>query len=76
MVQPGLIPGAHDLFLCGNDEAAKDVVRGIARRFGWSGFADLGDIVGAQAKEAVLPLWVRLRSAGGTHLVNLKEARA
>jgi 8-hydroxy-5-deazaflavin:NADPH oxidoreductase len=76
MVEPGLIPGDHDLFLSGNDAAAKAVVQGIAQGFGWTRFADLGDIVGARAQEAVLPLWVRLWTAGGTHLVNLKVARA
>lgn len=76
MVTPGLIPGAHDLFLSGNDAAAKDVVKGLAQGFGWTGFADLGDIVGARAQEAVLPVWVRLWTSGGTHLVNLKVVRA
>jgi 8-hydroxy-5-deazaflavin:NADPH oxidoreductase len=76
MVEPGLVPGGHDLFLAGNDPAAKEVVKDIARGFGWTGFADLGDIVGARAQEAVLPLWVRLWTTGGTHLVNLKVARA
>lgn len=76
MVDPGLIPGAHDLFLSGNDAEAKALVTGIARGFGWTGFADLGDIVGARAQEAVLPLWVRLWATGGNPLVNLKVARA
>jgi 8-hydroxy-5-deazaflavin:NADPH oxidoreductase len=76
MVEPGLIPGAHDLFLSGNDASAKDLVKGLAQGFGWTDFADLGDIVGARAQEAVLPLWVRLWVIGGTHLVNLKVVRA
>jgi 8-hydroxy-5-deazaflavin:NADPH oxidoreductase len=76
MVNPGLIPGDHDLFFSGNDAAAKEAVKDIARGFGWTGFADLGDIVGARAQEAVLPVWVRLWMAGGTHLVNLKVVRA
>jgi hypothetical protein len=76
MVEPSLIPGAHDLFLSGNDRAAKDAVKGIAAGFGWTSFTDLGDIVGARAQEAILPLWVRLWTQGGTHLVNLKVARA
>jgi 8-hydroxy-5-deazaflavin:NADPH oxidoreductase len=75
MVTPGLIPGEHDLFLSGNDEAAKAVVRDIARGFGWTGFADLGDIVGARAQEAVLPVWVRLWMTGGSPMVNLKVVR-
>ncbi len=76
MVDPALIPGAHELFLSGNDAAAKDLVREIARGFGWQGFVDLGDIVGARAQEAVLPIWVRLWMTGGSPLVTLKVVRA
>ncbi len=76
MVTPGLIPGEHDLFVSGNDAAAKEVVKEIARGFGWTGFVDLGDIVGARAQEAVLPVWVRLWTTGGSPLVNLKVVRA
>lgn len=76
MVTPSLIPGEHDLFLSGNDPDAKEVVRGIARGFGWESFVDLGDIVGARAQEAVLPVWVRLWMTGGTPLVNLRVVRA
>jgi hypothetical protein len=76
MVRPGLIPGPHDLFLSGNDASAKATVEDIARSFGWTDFTDLGDIAGARAQEAVLPLWVRLWMTGGTPLVNLKVARA
>ncbi len=76
MVTPGLIAGDHDLFLSGNDAGAKALVQGIAEGFGWSRFEDLGDIVGARAQEAVLPLWVRLWMTGGTHLVNLRVVRA
>lgn len=76
MVTPSLVPGDHDLFLSGNDAGAKDLVKGLARDFGWTGFADLGDIVGARAQEAVLPVWLRLWMTGGTPLVNLKVVRA
>jgi 8-hydroxy-5-deazaflavin:NADPH oxidoreductase len=76
MVNPGLIPGEHDLFVSGNDADAKARVTGIAKGFGWTGFTDLGDIVGARAQEAVLPIWVRLWMTGGSPLVNLKVVRA
>jgi hypothetical protein len=76
MVNPGLIPGDHDLFLSGNDAAAKEVVKGIAQGFGWTRFADLGDIVGARAQESVLPIWVRLWTTTGTPMINLKVVRA
>lgn len=75
MVDPGLIPGGHDLFLSGNDPAAKATVAGIARGFGWEGIVDLGDLTGARAQEAILPVWVRLWMVGGTPLVNLRVVR-
>ncbi len=75
MVNPALIPGAHDLFLAGNDPAAKETVAGIARSFGWQSLIDLGDIAGARASESILPLWVRLWMTGGSPLINLRVAR-
>lgn len=76
MVDPGRIAGGHDLFMAGNDAAAKETVAGIARAFGWTSIVDLGDIVGARASEAILPLWVRLWMTGGSPLVNLRVVRA
>jgi predicted dinucleotide-binding enzyme len=51
-VEPSLVPGEHDLFLCGDDPGAKDAVRGLGRSFGWECFVDLGGIVGTRAQEA------------------------
>ena len=34
MVQPGRVPGDHDVFVCGNDEAAKAEVRELLTAFG------------------------------------------
>jgi predicted dinucleotide-binding enzyme len=75
MVNPGLIPGEHDLFLAGDDTEAKQRVRGIAEAFGWRSFVDLGGIAGARASGAILPLRVRLWMTGGSPLVNLRVAR-
>jgi 8-hydroxy-5-deazaflavin:NADPH oxidoreductase len=53
--------GDHDLFMCGNDAAAKAQVLQIVREwFGWKNVYDLGDITNARATESLLPLWVRL----------------
>jgi hypothetical protein len=76
MVKPDLVPGEHDLFLCGNDEGAKEVVRDLARALGWSRFVDLGDIVGARAQECFLPIWVRLWMTGGTPLLGYRIVSA
>jgi 8-hydroxy-5-deazaflavin:NADPH oxidoreductase len=75
MVNPGLIPGPHDLFMAGNDTIAKETVSGIARSFGWTEIVDLGDLAGARATESLLPIWVRLWMTGGSPLVNLHVTR-
>ncbi|MCA3509978.1 MAG: NAD(P)-binding domain-containing protein [Rhodobacter sp.] len=76
MVDPSLIPGAHDLFIAGNDPDAKAAVSDLARAFGWTNIVDLGGIDGARASESLLPIWVRLYMTGGSPLVNLHVARA
>lgn len=63
MVNPKMIPGNHDAFICGNDELAKDQLTGLlCEGFGWNpdNVIDLGDITNARATEALLPIWVRL----------------
>lgn len=62
MVNPGSVPGAHNLFLSGNDAAAKATVRALLESFGWPSphVIDLGDITTARGTEMFLPLWVRL----------------
>jgi 8-hydroxy-5-deazaflavin:NADPH oxidoreductase len=76
MVNPGLVPGAHDFMLAGNSDKAKATVAGIARDFGWQHILDLGDIVGARASEAHLALWVRLWTTTGTPMLNIHVAKA
>ena len=50
MVDPGSVPGEHDLFVCGNDEAAKAEVKALLGSFGWPAdrILDLGDISAAR----------------------------
>jgi predicted dinucleotide-binding enzyme len=74
MVDPSLVPGEHDLFLCG-DEGAKETVRKLARGFGWQRFVDLGDLAGARAQEAFVVIWVRLWMTQGTPLLNYRIVR-
>lgn len=65
MVNPGALAGGrHDLFVCGDDSAAKaEVQRLLGRWFGWQSFVDLGDITASRAMEMYLPLWLRLMEA-------------
>jgi 8-hydroxy-5-deazaflavin:NADPH oxidoreductase len=62
MANPGLVPGDHNVFLCGNDEDAKAVVKKMLKKFGWKEklMIDLGDISGARSTEQMLPVWLRL----------------
>ena len=61
MVNPGRVAGEHDLFVCGNDAAAKaTVIRLLKEEFGWKSVNDIGDITAARATESYLHLWLRL----------------
>ena len=76
MVDPGRVPGSHDLFISGNDAAAKARVTDILRDwFGWHTIIDLGDITTARGTESYLPLWLRLWGALGTAEFNIKVVR-
>jgi predicted dinucleotide-binding enzyme len=68
MVDPGLVPGDHVVFVCGNDDAAKAQARDLIGEFGWpSGrILDLGDITAARGTEAYLMLWLRLMRMAGS----------
>jgi predicted dinucleotide-binding enzyme len=69
MVSPGLVPGVHHLFICGNDGGSKARVRELlAAWFGWkpANVIDLGDITSARGTEMLLPLWIRLMGVLGT----------
>jgi hypothetical protein len=74
MVNPALIPGAHDLFIAGHPEG-KAFVTGLAQGWGWPRIVDLGDISGARGTEGLLPIWLRLWQVTGTLHVNLHVAR-
>jgi predicted dinucleotide-binding enzyme len=75
MVNPSLVPGEHDTFVCGNDPQAKAKVVEILRAFGWKSPIDLGDITAARGLEMMLPVWVRLMGAVQTRNFNFKIAK-
>ncbi|MEW6154578.1 MAG: NAD(P)-binding domain-containing protein [Actinomycetota bacterium] len=74
MVTPSLAGPSHTVFVCGNDDEAKVVVRELLESFGWppSDIMDLGDIAGARATEMLMPLWLRLWTATGTGHLNIR----
>jgi predicted dinucleotide-binding enzyme len=75
MVNPQLVPGEHDAFLCGNDPQAKAQVVEILRAFGWKSPIDLGDITAARGMEMMLPVWVQLMGSIQTRHFNFKIAK-
>jgi predicted dinucleotide-binding enzyme len=77
MVDPSLVPGEHDLFVCGNDEGAKAQVVELVESFGWPAerIVDLGDITAARGQELYLALWLSLMSAVDGAAFNIHVAR-
>lgn len=57
MVDPKFPGGPPDMFICGEDASAKQVVAGICKNFGW-GVIDAGGISGARLLEPMCILWV------------------
>jgi len=57
MFRPEFSGGPPDMFICGNDEAAKKKVAGICKDFGW-GVVDVGGIDTAHFLEAMCMVWV------------------
>jgi 8-hydroxy-5-deazaflavin:NADPH oxidoreductase len=77
MVNPSLLPGEHDVFVCGNDEGAKNEVRELLQTFGWPAerINDLGDITAARGTEMYLPLWIRLANVAESANFNIRIVR-
>ena len=57
MVNPQLPGGKPTMFICGNDEAAKQTVHGILDQFGWE-TTDMGSVEAARAIEPLCMLWL------------------
>lgn len=70
MVNPGALQNPGNIFICGNDAAAKAEVGDMVRSFGWENIIDLGDITAARGTEQLLPIWVRLMGTLGTPMFN------
>jgi len=74
MVNPSVVPGDHNLFICGNNLAAKTkVAQFISDNFAWKrdNIVDLGDISNSRGTEMFLALWIRLWGALGTPHFNV-----
>lgn len=75
MVNPAKLSETHDIFVCGNDTAAKADVTALLKTFGWRSIVDLGDIRASRGLESYLPFWLTLWGALGTPDFNLRIVR-
>lgn len=76
MVNPKMLSGEHDLFICGNNaEAKSQVSQWLKEWFGWESIVDIGDITGARATEGQILLWLKLWGTLGTPNFNLRVVR-
>jgi predicted dinucleotide-binding enzyme len=74
MTEPGRLPGAHNVFVCGEDEGAKATVGELLQEFGWAPgqIVDLGGIAAARGTEMYLPLWLCLMGSLATAEFNIQ----
>lgn len=59
MYKPSYGEGTPAMFICGDDEAAKDMVREILKAFGWTEIHDLGGIDQSYLLEGLAMLWIK-----------------
>jgi predicted dinucleotide-binding enzyme len=76
MVNPSLLAGEHDVFMCGNDDGAKARVSQLLKEsFGWKNVVDLGDLSAARGQEMYVILWVRMFGALKSPMFNIHVVR-
>jgi hypothetical protein len=63
MINARLQEGAADMFMAGNDPAAKEWVAELARAWGWNACHDLGTIQESYWLEALAMIWIKFGSA-------------
>jgi len=74
MVEPGIVPGEHVIFVAGDDPVAKEQVVALLESIGWprNRVLDLGGIAGSRGVEMYLPLWLSLFGRHGSPLLNIQ----
>ena len=72
MVDPTFPDGPPDMFICGNDDGAKQTVTRFAKDFGWP-VTDLGGIEVSRVLEPLCILWVLYgtRTGGWDHALKM-----
>jgi predicted dinucleotide-binding enzyme len=74
MVAPEMVPGEHQVFICGDDGEAKEMICGLLNEMGWpdSRILDLGGIASSRGTEMLMPFWMSLMGSLGTAVMNYK----
>lgn len=77
MVDPGSVPGRHNVFVAGDDPSAKAQVSALLVAFGWPAddVIDLGGITSARASEMYMQLYFQLAHQLGTFAFNIALQR-
>lgn len=78
MVNPKLPDGVPDMFIAGNDAAAKTEVVEVLRAFGWRTPIDMGDITASRLLEPLAMVWIAygFRNNHWTHGFSLLGRKA
>ena len=75
MVDPTRVPDQHDVFLSGDDDAAKADAKEMLAEFGWTDPIDLGPLAAARGTEGMMPFWLRLWGTVGHANFNYRIVR-
>jgi predicted dinucleotide-binding enzyme len=73
MVNPTFPGGKPDMFICGDDEAAKKTVGELCTELGWPGAVDIGGIVCSRYLEPMAMVWISyfFKTGSGNHALAL-----
>lgn len=74
-INPGIVHGNSDTFICGNDVAAKARVTEILGWLGWKSVIDLGGIDRSRGMEALLLIWFGLETKYDWAPLNFRVVR-
>lgn len=77
MADPGRLGEPTSIFVCGNDDEAKETVAALLADFGWEPeqVIDLGSIEASRGTEMYLAIWLRLMNAVGNPFFNVRLVR-
>jgi hypothetical protein len=76
MVNPAALGEPTTMFMAGDDADAKESVRALLASLGWTDILDVGPIAAARQLELNILFWLRIHSAVGTEMFNIRVVRA